>query len=124
MDSELKHTILFYGGIILAIILIIMAVSGIMTGNKTEIEITISDKWIKATDGGSDYMVSDTNGNVYIVQDSIYLLSFDASNRYAGIKIDRSYGVTTIGWRIPFLSMYTNIIEINYGIVQIEEIEV
>lgn len=121
MGSELKNSILFYGGVVLVIILIITAISGIMTGNKTEVDITVNDKWIKAIDSGSDYMISDTNGNVYVIQDSLYLLSFDASDRYASIEIGRMYGITTIGWRIPVLSKYPNIIEINYGIVQIEE---
>ena len=114
MDSELKQAILFYGAIILVVAIVVLLVSGIKTGNRTEVEITIEDKWIKATKDSSDYMLSDTSGNVYVVSDSLILLSFDASDRYAAIDVGRTYGVTTIGWRVPFLSMYPNIVEINY----------
>lgn len=123
MSSELKWTVLFYGGIVLVILLLVVGASGIKTLNTQDVEITIEDKWIKATNDGSNYMISDTNGNVYEVDDSLWLISFDASNRYAGLDIDRSYGVTTIGWRVPFLSMYTNIVEVNYGIMEVEKYE-
>lgn len=114
MDKDLKQTTLFYGAIILVVVIVALLISGIIASINTEVEITVEDKWIKATKDSSDYMVSDTSGNVYVVSDSLILLSFDASDRYAAIDIDRTYGITTIGWRVPFLSMYPNIVEINY----------
>ena len=113
MDSELKQSILFYGAIILVVAIVVLFVSGIKTGNRTEVEITVEDKWIKATKDSSDYMLSDTSGNVYVVSDSLILLSFDASDRYAKITPGETYTVKTIGWRFPPFSWYKNIIEIN-----------
>lgn len=118
MDSELKQTTLFYGAIMLVAVIVALLLSITMASINTEIEITVEDKWIKATKDGSDYMISDTSGNVYVVSDSLILLSFDASDRYAAIDVDRTYSVTTIGWRIPMLSMYPNIVEINYCILR------
>lgn len=121
MSNGLKDLVIFYGCIILMIVILVFTISAIMAGNEQMVEITIKDKWIKATGSGSDYMVSDTNSSVYKIDDSLWLRSFDASNRYAGIDINRTYGITTIGWRIPKLSMYTNIVEINYGVVEYEK---
>ena len=114
MDSELKQTTLFYGAIMLVVVIVALLLSITMASINTEVEITVEDKWIKATKDSSDYMISDTSGNVYVVSDSLILLSFDASDRYAAIDVGRTYGVTTIGWRVPMLSMYPNIVEINY----------
>jgi len=75
--------------------------------------ITIKDKWQKSSSGeGQLYLVSDMNNTVYSVQDSLTRFQFDASDRYAKLEKGRTYKVLLYGWRIRFLSMYQNIVEI------------
>lgn len=102
-------------GVIIAIVLIILSVSYSLVLRSTveQHEITVKDKRIKYKDDNAKYLISDTDGNVYSVEDSIWFLTFDASNRYAKLQIGKSYIVTTVGWRIPLLSMYKNIIKIS-----------
>lgn len=74
--------------------------------------ITIDDKWIKYQGGKDRYHVSDMSANVYSIEDSVLFFTFDASNRYAKVDIGGTYYIKTVGWRIPSMSQYQNIIEI------------
>lgn len=58
------------------------------------------------------YLVSDTDGNVYSIEDCVWFWKWDASNRYATLDEGEIYDVTLVGWRIPLVSAYQNIIEI------------
>ena len=71
-------------------------------------EITVDEKWIKYHNDDAKYLFSDTNGNVYSIEDSLWLWLWNSSDRYASIKANSTYQVTTYGWRIPFLSWYPN----------------
>lgn len=81
-------------------------------GSEQQHEITIDEKWTKQHDDDMKYLVSDTDGNVYSIEDCIWLLKWDASSRYANIDEGKTYDVTLIGWRVPILSWYQNIVEI------------
>ena len=75
-------------------------------------EITVDEKWVKNNGESGKYLFSDTEGNVYSIEDSAWLWSWNASDRYAFIKTNTTYEITTYGWRIPFLSSYPNAISI------------
>ena len=75
-------------------------------------EITIDEKWVKYHNGDAKYLFSDTEGNVYSIEDSLWLWSWNSSDRYALIKANSTYEITTYGWRIPFLSSYPNAVHI------------
>lgn len=101
---------------ILAIVLVIGLLVGypmLLYSTEEKQTITISEKWVKYQDETQKYHVSDENGNVYEVTDELLYLTFDASNRYANLKEGNTYTVTTVGWRIPILSMYKNIVAID-----------
>ena len=76
-------------------------------------DITVDEKWTKYKDGSEQYLFSDVNDNVYEIDDSVRFLTFDSSDRYALIESGKTYDMKLIGWRIPYLSMYPNAIEIN-----------
>lgn len=100
--------------IIIAIVVVIIlgfTATAYMTSAE-ETTITVDDKWTKYKAGQDKYLVSDTNGNVYEIGDSTLFLKFDASTRYARIDTGETYKVKMIGWRIPILSSYQNIIEL------------
>ena len=44
--------------------------------------------------------------------DSIFHWKFNSSDLQGKIERDTMYSFTTVGWRVPFLSMYPNIIKI------------
>ena len=44
--------------------------------------------------------------------DSLWYWKWNSSDFYRDIKVGETYEVRVYGWRIPFLSMYQNIIEI------------
>jgi hypothetical protein len=76
------------------------------------IEITVKDKWTKVITSGESfvslYLFSDTNNNVYSIQDTWWHMDFSAANRYAQIEKGKTYKMWFFGLRIPFLSVYQN----------------
>lgn len=96
------------------IILISSIVYGIALRGSEEIhEITVNEKWTKYHNRDAKYLLSDTSGTVYSIEDSFWFFTYDASYRYAKITPGETYTVKTIGWRFPPFSWYKNIIEIN-----------
>ena len=77
-------------------------------------QITVTDKERVNTIKKSKYLIMGTNENndvvVYENTDNLIRLKFDSSDLYAGIKVGETYNVRVIGIRIPFLSMYKNIL--------------
>lgn len=58
-------------------------------------------------------LISDTDNNVYKIQNAIPLLHFTASELNAEIEYNTKYMVHGYGLRIPFLGIYPNIIKIS-----------
>tara|TARA_Y100000389_G_scaffold154163_1_gene154624 strand:- start:182 stop:526 length:345 start_codon:yes stop_codon:yes gene_type:complete len=54
-------------------------------------------------------VVSDTNNNIYIVDNRYLLFVFDAVETVTKIEKDKKYLITGYGMRIPFLELYENI---------------
>jgi hypothetical protein len=81
------------------------AISVVVTEDRT---ITVQEK-LGAHGEGGDYLIIDTDGNVYSVEDNYLLGSFDASNRYAKLQEGGMYKIRTNGIRLPLLSWYPNI---------------
>lgn len=102
--------------LVLTVMLLTVGASSAFIYPEEERTITIEKTWIKssATSEGSNqkYLVSDTNNNVYSVEDSITRFQFDASDRFAQLDVGKTYKVTLYGWRIHYLSAYQNIVEI------------
>lgn len=47
------------------------------------------------------------------ITDEFLLGRFNSSDDYGRLKVGETYTVMVNGWRVPFLSWYRNIIEIN-----------
>ena len=97
-------------------ILIIVAIAAIypiaLHSSEHHQKITVAEKWVKYHGNDAKYLVSDIDGDVYSIEDSTWFLTWDASNRYALIEKGKTYNITVIGWRVPILSWYQNIIRI------------
>ena len=59
----------------------------------------------------SKYLVFSTT-ETFENTDAILFGKFNSSDLQGKLRIDSTYTVTVVGWRIPFLSSYRNIIEI------------
>jgi hypothetical protein len=49
---------------------------------------------------------------LFVLLPTKYGIKFNSSDLYKDLQIDSTYSVRVVGKRIPFLSMYRNIIEI------------
>lgn len=104
-------------GIGVIIFLVIVIIVGIfinviaLRSSATELDITVDKTWVEGE--GGKYIVVDTNGNAYEIEDSITFGTWNATDRYSMISVGKSYHVTKAGWRIRFFSMYPNLIKIN-----------
>jgi len=77
--------------------------------NKVEVKVT--DKTIKRYDDKDNYLIY-TNKWVYTIKDSILNWQFRSSDIYWYLEKDKCYslGLDRFSWRIPFLSIYENIV--------------
>jgi hypothetical protein len=96
------------------VILIIVGALGAYYSSAETMNITIEDKWIKPQGDETKYLIETTDNGVMCVIDSVYFLSFDASDRYSQLEVGETYEIKKVGWRIPILSKYENVLEI-YG---------
>lgn len=70
---------------------------------------TVEDK-DRAGRDGEMRVYTDDCGNLRVA-DALFKRNFHASDTYREIEVGRTYEFTTIGFRIPFLSEFPNIIE-------------
>lgn len=76
---------------------------------------TVTDKDIKNYDSSSKFLVftktEDGATKVFSMEDTLIKGRWNTADDYAEIEIGETYIFTVIGWRIPFMSEYENIIE-------------
>ena len=75
---------------------------------ETKTTITINEK--SAAHGEDGKYLIFTEDEVFTVEDNIFKLKFDASDRYNNLKVGKTYNITCTGMRIHVFSMYRNII--------------
>lgn len=81
------------------------------------IDVTINDKRIITTGGGGDsgvkvQMTVYADVEVFTCDDSWSFMKFNSSDVFNQIKKNNMYKLRVSGWRVPFLSMYRNIISV------------
>lgn len=100
--------------IITTIILSLVFVGPIIAHTTQEdITLTVSEKVIKRSHNQSDKYLIFTNdgvGEVLENTDSLYVFKWNSSDLYGRVKVGETYKFKVYGFRIPFLSMYRNII--------------
>lgn len=76
---------------------------------------TVTDKDIMHYNSGSKFLVftktEDGETRVFSMEDTLIKGRLDTADDYAEIEIGETYSFTVIGYRIPLLSEYENIIE-------------
>ena len=72
--------------------------------------ITVKEKDSMRTGKYGKNIVSDTDGNVYTIENSMFYDFFTAMELFTKIELNQSYKVKGFGYRIPILGIYPNII--------------
>lgn len=104
---------------IVAAILLIVSVAG--SFNDREYVVTVTDKE-RASNGfdghdrpKSKYLIfcEDVDGNPLVFEDTDCWMrgKFNSSDMYGRLKVGKTFTVTAVGWRIPMMSRYRNIIK-------------
>lgn len=113
MKSTLKKVVIWA-----AIIIIIICSQSMISFNDTTYEVKITDKEriYQAKGKESKYLVFGENkeGNVMVFEntDCIVRGKWNSSNLQGELKEGSTYRITVVGYRIEFLSIYQNIIQI------------
>lgn len=73
---------------------------------------TVTDKdRTTNSDGTSNYRVYTDECGTLTVEDALLRGNVDTADDYADIEPGTTYEITTIGWRVPILSAFPNIID-------------
>ena len=94
---------------LLLLVCIVAAVSAAGALTVSEATITVEER-IGAHGQEGMYLILTEDGEAFTVEDNLFRLQFDASDRYASLKEGGQYHVTCTGWRFQPLSWYRNIV--------------
>lgn len=101
----------------LILVIFIASVNIAVYSNKNAYDITVTDKETKKDGETSKYLVfAETNrgeSKVFKNTDALFVGKFNSSDLQGKLKVGDRYEVKTIGFRIPFLSSYENIVEVD-----------
>jgi len=103
--------------VVIIVLLLALVWIGITCYRSTseDVTITIKSKERVTGRGGDDsYYLVWTHGETLCVKDSLSFTTWNASDTYGQLEIGKTYKVKVAGWRIPFFSMYRNVVEV-YG---------
>lgn len=100
------------GGIIL-ILLAAISLSFVERAiTEEQVTITVTDKDVKRYKDSDKYLIY-TESGTFEITDSVAYWRWDSSDLYGRIEEGKTYTATVYGWRIPFISSYQNIVEVN-----------
>ncbi len=96
--------------------IVVFFLMGLVAGVATAGALTVSEATITVEERigahGEDgiYLILTAEGEAFTVEDNLFRLQFDASDRYASLKAGGRYQVICTGWRVQPLSWYRNIV--------------
>lgn len=106
-------------GVVVAVLLVIFIAVPLCSSyfSTKTYTVTVTDKDVKNYSNNSKYLVFTKleNGETktFSIEDSIFNWRWNSSDVYADIEIGKTYEIEVIGWRIPFLSEYENIMTVS-----------
>ena len=80
-------------------------------GTTDYVTITVTDKE-RIQDGEESKYLIFTENEVFENTDSLMKFKFNSSDVYGLLKVGETYSAEVFGWRVPFFSMYRNIVSI------------
>lgn len=81
----------------------------IISSEKTDV-IRVSDKYTFTQSGHTNFMIVDTKGRHYNVNNSFWFWKWDSIEDWTNLKQDETIRVKYYGYRIPELGIFPNII--------------
>lgn len=93
------------------ILIIMLGYYALEYGNEQHFMVTVN-KTERTTEESSSYYLVFTDKGVFQISDQVFKWKFNSSDIYGSIKADSTYEIITTGYRVPFLSMYPNIIKV------------
>lgn len=103
--------------LIFALIFVVSIVYSIIERNSAEdlvVKVTDKERIVETNSDGktkSKYLIF-TDHETFENTDTILFGKFNSSDLYGSIEIGKTYEMTVVGWRVPFLSMYRNVIKV------------
>ena len=105
-----KLSKLVAGLLAVSIVLVVISLKMLFVyGTQQDREITIKKTERVMFSNNSKYLIYTEDG-VYENVDSILRMKFNSADVYGQLQNGRTYICDTYGWRIPFFSMYPNIV--------------
>ena len=99
---------------VLPVLLVLSAWYAYGTDEVVTFTVEEKERIVKQSGEGvsSKYLIFTDNG-VFENTDTVWYWKWNSSDVYGDLKEGEEYTVMVYGWRVPFLSMYKNIVEIN-----------
>lgn len=73
-------------------------------------EIVIEEKNTYGSSGANNQKISDTDGNVYVVENSLYMMQWESIELFNKLDVGKKFKVKGYGIRVPMLGMIPNIV--------------
>ena len=78
--------------------------------DRDDYTVTVTDKGVKRYNSSDKYLIY-TDKGTFEMTDTLVHWRYDTSDEYAKIEVGKTYAIVTYGLRIPFFSMFENILE-------------
>ena len=88
-----------------------------------EDNIAIINKYKYVSNGFTNFMIVDTNGTHYNVNNSFWFWKWDSIEDWYKLKVGDTIYAKCYGFRIPFLGCFPNIVDTNYVVKDRSEID-
>jgi hypothetical protein len=75
--------------------------------------IMVSDKYTFDSNGFTNFMIVDTENNHYKVGNNLWFWKWDSIEDWSSIKKGTGLPISYYGFRVPFLGIFPNVVEIN-----------
>ena len=102
--------------VVALLILLVLVFACIATyGNHQTFDAVVADKYVKrANENDVFYVVLDTDDGRMVCKNMDYMLGgkFNSADVQASLEIGDTYRVETLGHRIPFFSIFPNILSV------------
>ena len=113
-----KKSIGFGGWMVITAVILVLAgflMPAFIHLDRETYTVTVTEKTVKRYDGEDKFLVfaKTEDGKVMVFEntDTWLELKFNSSDIQAKLEAGKRYKVRVYGWRIPFLSMYPNIVK-------------
>ena len=96
---------------------------GYVLSTQKEDNIAIINKYKYVSNGYTNFMIVDTNGKHYNVNNSFWFWKWDSIEDWHKLKIGDNIYAKCYGIRMPFLGCFPNIVDTNYVVKDRSEID-